>query len=174
MDKAGGIVVDGNFKTSVHDTYAIGDVASFPLVRAGGALVRQEHVTHARLSAAHVTQVLLGAASTPYDYLPFFYSREFNLSWQFYGQMDEADQVVTWGVMDATAAVAATESGGAKFGAYWIKDGKVVGAFMEGASAEESAALKAVALTLTIAPLDLSELQQQGIAWAIRTAAAKL
>jgi hypothetical protein len=34
-----------------------------------------------------------GTATAPYDYLPFFYSREFNLSWQFYGQADGADQV---------------------------------------------------------------------------------
>jgi len=44
----------------LEDAYAIGDVASFPLIRAGGLLIRQEHVTHARLSAAHVAQVLLG------------------------------------------------------------------------------------------------------------------
>lgn len=24
-------------------------------------------------------------SDAPYDYLPYFYSREFNLSWQFYG-----------------------------------------------------------------------------------------
>jgi hypothetical protein len=85
-------------------------------------------------------------------------------------------QMVTWGVMDNNAAEAAASagSGGAKFGTYWIKDGKVTGAFIENPSAEESAALKAIALTPPAAPLDLSVLQQQGIAWALSTAAAKL
>ena len=48
---------------------------------------RQEHVTHARLSAAHAVSHIMDPGNTPaYDYLPFFYSREFHLSWQFYGR----------------------------------------------------------------------------------------
>lgn len=47
MDR-GGLVVDGSLRTSDPDVYAIGDVAAFPLLRAGGGLVRQEHVTHCR------------------------------------------------------------------------------------------------------------------------------
>jgi NADPH-dependent 2,4-dienoyl-CoA reductase/sulfur reductase-like enzyme len=47
-------------QTSVDGVYAIGDVASFPLLVAGGALVRQEHVTHARSSAAQAAKALLG------------------------------------------------------------------------------------------------------------------
>lgn len=47
-------------QTSVDGVYAIGDVASFPLLAAGGALVRQEHVTHARSSAAQAAHAILG------------------------------------------------------------------------------------------------------------------
>lgn len=57
---AGGIKVDGTFATSAPDVYAIGDVAAFPLLREGGAVVRQEHVTHARASAAHAVKAALG------------------------------------------------------------------------------------------------------------------
>ena len=51
--------------------------------------------------------------TTPYDYLPFFYSRVFNLSWQFWG-FNEAQQVAHFGDFEA-----------GKFGAFWVKDGKV-------------------------------------------------
>ena len=65
--------------------YAIGDVAAFPLKAAGGSVTRQEHVAHARQSAAHVVSHILKPDSTEeYDYRPFFYSREFDLSWQVY------------------------------------------------------------------------------------------
>lgn len=43
---------------------------------------------------------LLSPGSQPeYDYLPFFYSRVFSLSWQFYGQ-------VRWGAATGSAACA--------------------------------------------------------------------
>jgi monodehydroascorbate reductase (NADH) len=110
-----------------------------------------------------------GANPAPYDYQPFFYSREFNLSWQFYGQLEGAQQVVTWGAMDAAAAAASAAPGGLspKFGAYWIRGGKVVGAFIEGPSAEDSAALKALAAAAPAAPADVTELKAQGVAWAL-------
>ena len=47
-------------QTNVPGVYAIGDVASFPLLFAGGASVRQEHVTHARSSAAQAAQAIRG------------------------------------------------------------------------------------------------------------------
>ncbi|KAF6255444.1 monodehydroascorbate reductase [Scenedesmus sp. NREL 46B-D3] len=169
LDKAGGIVVDGNFKTSVDGVYAIGDVAAFPLLAAGGELVRQEHVTHARSSAAHAAKALMGTNPTAYDYQPYFYSREFNLSWQLFGQTEGAEQVVTWGTLDVAAAAASAAPGGPapKFGAYWIKGGRVVGAFIEGGAAEEAAALKALTTAAPAAPADVAELRAQGVAWAL-------
>jgi thioredoxin reductase len=47
-------------QTSVDGVYAIGDVASFPLLCAGGASVRQEHVTHARSSAVQAAKSIMG------------------------------------------------------------------------------------------------------------------
>jgi hypothetical protein len=73
--------VDGNLKTSNPDVYAVGDVAAFPLLKYG-VTTRQEHVTNARSSAIHAIASILDPATPPYDYLPFFYSRVYNLSWQ--------------------------------------------------------------------------------------------
>ena len=62
--------------------YAVGDIAAFPLAKYN-TVTRQEHVANARGSATHAVSHILAPNDTPdYDYLPFFYSREFNLSWQ--------------------------------------------------------------------------------------------
>jgi monodehydroascorbate reductase (NADH) len=77
-----------------------------------------------------------GETIPEYDYLPYFYSRSFDLSWQFYG--DNVGEAVTWGRE-------AAQLSSSKFGTYWIKDGKVVGAFLEGGSPEENKAIAKVA-----------------------------
>mmetsp|Transcript_13649 Transcript_13649/g.29277 ORF Transcript_13649/g.29277 Transcript_13649/m.29277 type:complete len:433 (-) Transcript_13649:309-1607(-) len=148
---AGGIKVNGQLESSVPGVYAIGDVAAFPLA---GAAARQEHVTHARQSAAHVAKAISGAAPGDYAYLPFFYSRVFNLSWVFYGSSE--GEVVHFGDYEA----------GPKIGAYWVKGGKVVGAFLESGSADEAAALKTLAAAAPAAPPS-EELAQQGITFAL-------
>jgi monodehydroascorbate reductase (NADH) len=115
-----------------------------------------------------------GANPAPYDYKPFFYSREFNLSWQFFGTSDAPDSIVAWGDMSAAAAAAAAAPGGKapRFGAYWVKGGRVVGAFIEGPTAEETAALRAVVAATPPAP-DAAELQSEGAGWAL-AASSKL
>lgn len=55
--------VDGFFKTSAENVYAVGDVATFPL-KLYNELRRVEHVDHARKSAIQAVQV--------YIYLSFF------------------------------------------------------------------------------------------------------
>lgn len=44
-----------------------------------------------------------------------------------------------------------------KFGTYWIKDGKIVGVFLEGGSGEENAAIETLALERPAAPKDLDK-----------------
>jgi monodehydroascorbate reductase (NADH) len=77
-----------------------------------------------------------GKTIDEYDYLPYFYSRAFNLSWQFYGE-NVGDSVLFGGADPAVP--------NAKFGAYWIKDNRVVGAFLENGSPEENKAIAKVA-----------------------------
>ena len=76
-----------------------------------------------------------------YDYLPYFYSRAFSLSWQFYG--DNVGDFVVFGQTDPSIP-------NAKFGAFWIKDQKVVGAFLENGSPEEN---KAIAKLVRVQPI---------------------
>ncbi|KAJ7976086.1 Monodehydroascorbate reductase [Quillaja saponaria] len=138
-EEKGGIKTDASFKTSVPDVYAVGDVATFPL-KLYNELRRVEHVDHSRKSAEQSVKAIKasedGKAIEEYDYLPFFYSRAFNLSWQFYG--DNVGDTVLFGDNNP-------ESPNPKFGSYWIKDGKVVGAFLESGTPEENKAIAKVA-----------------------------
>ena len=138
-EEKGGIKTDAFFKTSVPDVYAVGDVATFPM-KMYGDIRRVEHVDHSRKSAEQAVKAIFaseqGKEIETYDYLPFFYSRSFDLSWQFYG--DNVGDAVIFGDHDPASSKP-------KFGSYWIKDGKVVGAFLEGGAPEENQAIAKVA-----------------------------
>lgn len=158
-EEKGGIKTDAFFKTSVPDVYAVGDVATFPL-KLYNELRRVEHVDHARKSAEQAVKAIKAAESgstvEEYDYLPYFYSRAFDLSWQFYG--DNVGDTVLFGDSDPASPKP-------KFGSYWIKDGKVVGAFLEAGTADENKAIAKVARTQPPAG-DLDELTKDGLAFA--------
>eukprot|EP00850_Spirogloea_muscicola_P011139 SM000068S20571 [mRNA] locus=s68:223106:226611:+ [translate_table: standard] len=154
----GGIKVDGSFRTSAAGVYAIGDVAAFPMAIYGDVR-RVEHVDHARKSAIQAVKAIkaeeLGEGSpAAYDYLPYFYSRAFDLSWQFYGD----------NVGEAVMYAKDTAASPAKFGSYWLKDGRVMGAFLEGGSGDENKAIARIAREQPTATLD--RLQAEGLAFA--------
>ncbi|KAL3623393.1 hypothetical protein CASFOL_032209 [Castilleja foliolosa] len=158
-EEKGGIKTDAFFKTSVPDVYAVGDVATFPL-KMYNEIRRVEHVDHSRKSAEQAVKAIFaseqGAPISEYDYLPFFYSRAFDLSWQFYG--DNVGESVIFGDSEPT-------SSSHKFGSYWIKDGKVVGAFLESGTPEEN---KAIAKVATVQPpvASLDQLATDGLTFA--------
>ncbi|XP_062166649.1 monodehydroascorbate reductase, seedling isozyme [Alnus glutinosa] len=160
-EEKGGIKTDAFFKTSVTGVYAVGDVATFPL-KLYNELRRVEHVDHARKSAEQAVKAIKaseeGKTIEEYDYLPYFYSRSFNLSWQFYG--DNVGDSVLFGDNNP-------ESPNPKFGSYWIKDGKVVGAFLESGSPEENKAIAKVArVQPPVENLDL--LTKEGLSFAAK------
>ncbi|MQL20633.1 hypothetical protein EI008_27065, partial [Escherichia coli] len=87
-EEKGGIKTDSFFKTNVSAVYAVGDVVTFPL-KLYNEQRRVEHVDHARKSAEQAVKAIFasekGTSIDEYDYLPYFYSRALDLSWQFYG-----------------------------------------------------------------------------------------
>ncbi|MCO5569002.1 hypothetical protein L7F22_022707 [Adiantum nelumboides] len=147
----GGIKVNGKMQTSNASVYAVGDVVTFPL-KSYRDVRRLEHVDHARKSAAHAVQAIMFPEKVhEYDYLPYFYSRVFTLSWQFYG--DNVGDCIMFG-----------NSSNKKFGAFWVDKGHLVGAFLEGGNKEEYSDLEKVArLKPTISDLEL--LGRQGLAF---------
>ncbi|KAJ9564134.1 hypothetical protein OSB04_000100 [Centaurea solstitialis] len=147
-----GIKVNTRLQSSNTSVYAIGDVASFP-VKLFGKTRRLEHVDAARKSAKHAVSAIMDPDKTSeFDYLPFFYSRVFSLSWRFYG--DNVGEVVHFGDFNGT-----------KFGAYWVDNGRVVGCFLEGG---EGADYDAIAEMIRAKPVvaDMGELERQGVEFA--------
>jgi monodehydroascorbate reductase (NADH) len=92
-----------------------------------------------------------------YDYLPHLYSRSFELSWQFYG--DNIGDTVLYGEHNPKS------SKPLKFGTYWIKDGKVVGAFLESGTLDENDAIAKVARLMPTVE-DLDQLAKEGLSFA--------
>ncbi|KAI8533682.1 hypothetical protein RHMOL_Rhmol10G0027900 [Rhododendron molle] len=152
MEK-GGIKVNGRMQASDSSVYAVGDVAAFP-VKLFGETRRLEHVDSARKSARHAVAAIMDPEKiNEFDYLPFFYSRVFTLSWQFYG--DNAGEVVHFG-----------DFSGNTFGAYWVNKGNLVGSFLEGGSKEQYEAISKVT-RLRPAIEDLGELEKLGLGYAL-------
>lgn len=131
MDERGGVIVDSTLKTSAEGIYAIGDIATYPLKMYGDRPVRMEHVQNARDSAKHAVNAIVSESAEPYDYLPYFYSRIFDLSWKFYG--DSVGDCVVVGDFSP------------KLLAIWVEGDNVKGLFMEHASDEETANMKKIA-----------------------------
>ncbi|KAL9362096.1 hypothetical protein Peur_044881 [Populus x canadensis] len=160
-EEKGGIKTDAFFKTSISDVYAVGDVATFPM-KLYNDIRRVEHVDHARKSAEQAVKAIKsneeGKTIDVYDYLPFFYSRSFDLSWQFYG--DNVGDAVLFGDSDPASPKP-------KFGSYWIKDGKVVGVFLEGGTPDEN---KAIAKVARVQPPveNLDVLTKEGLSFACK------
>ncbi|KAK3014139.1 hypothetical protein RJ639_008480 [Escallonia herrerae] len=149
----GGIKVNGRLQSSNSSVYAVGDVAAFP-VKIFGDTRRLEHVDSARKSARHaVAAIMEPDESGEFDYLPFFYSRVFTLSWQFYG--DSAGEVIHFGDFSGTT-----------FGAFCVSKGYLVGSFLEGGTKEEYEAI-AKATRLKPPVEDLAELERQGLGFAL-------
>ncbi|XP_074563238.1 monodehydroascorbate reductase 3, cytosolic [Curcuma longa] len=158
-EEKGGIKTDAFFQTSVAGVYAVGDVATFPL-KLYNETRRVEHVDHARKSAEQAVKAIKaseeGKVIDEYDYLPYFYSRSFDLSWQFYG--DNVGETVIFGDNDPASSKP-------KFGSYWIKEGKLLGAFLEGGSPEETKAIAELARLQPAVP-DLEQLAKEGLSFA--------
>jgi 3-phenylpropionate/trans-cinnamate dioxygenase ferredoxin reductase component len=89
---ANGILVDDLLRTSHPDIYAAGDVASFPSPAVGGRF-RVEHEDNANAMGHRAGRNAAGRAE-PYDYLPFFYSTLFDVSFQGVGRVDSRLETV--------------------------------------------------------------------------------
>ncbi|CAN7044915.1 hypothetical protein BRARA_B03313 [Brassica rapa] len=146
----GGIKVNSQMQSSESSVYAIGDVATFP-VKLYGEMRRLEHVDFARKSARHAVSAIMEPEKTgEFDYLPCFYSRFFAFSWQFYG--DHVGEVVHFGEYED----------GKVFGAYWVKEGHLVGCFLEGGTKEQYETISK-ATQLKPAVTDMEELEREGL-----------
>ncbi|MFJ5259592.1 NAD(P)/FAD-dependent oxidoreductase [Streptomyces sp. NPDC088387] len=114
-EHGGGIVVDGQLRTSDPDIYAAGDVAAFPH-GPYGTRVRVEHWANALNGGPAAARAMLGKDVT-YDRVPYFFSDQYDLGMEYSGWAPAGsyDQVVLRG--DAAKR---------EFIAFWLKDGRVL------------------------------------------------
>ena len=81
-----GVLVDEFQQTSAPNVYAAGDVAQFPY-KALGQMMRIEHWDHARKQGKQAGLNMAGAEQ-PYEYMPYFFSDLFEVSYEAVGEVD--------------------------------------------------------------------------------------
>ena len=87
----GGIVVDGQLRTSDGNIYAAGDLARFPDARSNKA-IRVEHWVVAQRQGQLAARNMLGAGETFAD-VPFFWSAHYDVGINYVGHAEHYDRV---------------------------------------------------------------------------------
>ena len=108
-----GIVVDRFLETSAPGIYAAGDVARWPDPRSG-ELIRVEHWVFAQRQGRAAARNILAEPSQrkPFDVVPFFWSRHYDLSVDYTGYAPQWDRTIVRGDLAAHDATVAYEAGG--------------------------------------------------------------
>lgn len=119
-----GVVVNEYLETSVPDVYAAGDVASYYDVLYDKQR-RVEHWDNAVEQGRHAARLLMGDRA-PFVHVPYFFSDVFDLSYEFWGDAAGANDVVYRG-----------DLANGRFSAWWLKDGRVIAAFVMNRPDEE-------------------------------------
>lgn len=112
-----GILVDEFLQTNLHGVYAAGDVTEYYDI----IFKRQRHVehwNHAVESGRHAARVMMGEHE-PYRQLPYFFSDEFDLSWEFWGDTAGSERVLYRGDVEEGS-----------FSTWWLKSDCLVAAFV--------------------------------------------
>jgi NADPH-dependent 2,4-dienoyl-CoA reductase/sulfur reductase-like enzyme len=117
IEVSDGVVVDEYLETGLPGIYAAGDVASYRDALFGKRR-RVEHWDNAVSQGQHCARALLGER-TPFLHVPYFFSDVFDLSYELWGDMTGADEVVERGDLSSTS-----------FSVWWFKQRRLVAAFI--------------------------------------------
>jgi NADPH-dependent 2,4-dienoyl-CoA reductase/sulfur reductase-like enzyme len=119
-----GIVVDRYLETTIHSVFAAGDVARYP-DPIFDRRRRVEHWDNAVSQAPVAARNMLGERE-PYVHVPYFFSDVFDLSYEYWGDAEDADEIVHRG-----------DVAGGRFSVWWLRDGRVQAAFVMSRPEEE-------------------------------------
>lgn len=119
-----GIVVNEYLETGIPGIYAAGDVANYRDVLFGGYR-RVEHWDNAVKQGQHAARVMTGSRE-PFESVPYFFSDDFDLSWEFWGDTAPADRAVVRGDFETNS-----------FSVWWLERGRLVAAFVMNRPDEE-------------------------------------
>src|SRR5215469_11125540 len=92
LDLGDGIIVNEYLETSQPDVFAAGDVANYQDVLFSKRR-RVEHWDNAVSQGQYCSKALMGEKA-PFRHVPYFFSDVFDLSYEYWGDSGEADQVV--------------------------------------------------------------------------------
>lgn len=116
--KDGAILVNRFLETNLPDVLAAGDVTRYKDVIYNRPL-HIEHWDNAVEQGRHAATVMMGQYQ-PYEHVPYFFSDEFDLSYEFWGRTDGAVETVHRG-----------DVGSGSFSVWWLdEDGRLVAAFV--------------------------------------------
>lgn len=138
LAKDGSVVVDAYLKANDH-IYAAGDVATYPYWLTGDKL-RTEHWNHA-IQQGEVAAFNMMGKGIAYDFVPFFWTRNFDKGLVFCGHNHGHDDVIIDGELDASDP---------KFMAYYVRKNKIIGAAAMGRLVDVH--IMSEALRLGVAP----------------------
>ncbi len=119
-----GVIVNEFLETNVPGIYAAGDVANY-FDTLFNKRRRVEHWDNAVSQGQHCARALTGER-TPFVHVPYFFSDVFDLSYEFWGETDGADQVIERGDLTTSS-----------FSVWWLKEKRLIGAFVMNRPDEE-------------------------------------
>jgi NADPH-dependent 2,4-dienoyl-CoA reductase/sulfur reductase-like enzyme len=123
-----GAVVNEYLESSVPWILAAGDVANYHDVLFEKRR-RVEHWDNAVSQGKHCARILTGERA-PFIHVPYFFSDVFDLSYEFWGDTSDADEVVERGDLNSNS-----------FSVWWLRQGRLAAAFtMNRPDAEREAA----------------------------------
>jgi len=117
IELADGVVVNEYLETAQPDIFAAGDVASYRDVLFGKQR-RAEHWDNAVSQGGHCAGALLGKRE-PFIHVPYFFSDVFDLSYEFWGDPEGAEEIVERGDLSSSS-----------FSVWWLRQGRLVAAFV--------------------------------------------
>jgi NADPH-dependent 2,4-dienoyl-CoA reductase/sulfur reductase-like enzyme len=148
VDLADGVVVNEYLESSQPDIYAAGDVASYQDVLFGKRR-RVEHWDNAVSQGQYCARALMGER-VPFRHVPYFFSDVFDLSYEYWGDSSEADQVVHRGDLSQSS-----------FSVWWLRQRSLVAAFtMNRPDEERDAAPKWIESRQTLSPTMLEDISR--------------
>lgn len=111
-----GVVVNEFLETSRPGIYAAGDVANY-YDTLFEKRRRVEHWDNAVSQGQHCAGLLLGQR-TPFEHVPYFFSDVFDLSYEFWGDSADSDEIVERGDLSSSS-----------FSVWWLRQGRLIAAF---------------------------------------------
>lgn len=112
-----GVLVDHFLETNVKGVFAAGDVARFP-DQIFNKMQRVEHWDNAVSQGQHAARMMLGHQE-PYRHVPYFFSDVFDLSYEYWGDSSQANEIVHRGDISSGS-----------FSVWWLADDRLQAAFV--------------------------------------------